>query len=189
MIRKGDERDILVTKFEIDVEDVFHLKNLYKMIYEWAKIEGWKTDGEGEPEILYWERRGQVTEHQIWWRYIMNPDNNAFYKYYLKIDYQTLGMTSLEVPYDGKKVKSNKGELILRVQAWMITDPNNAWENAPFLKQLEKMFRNKIYKQQIEEYKKRLELTAERLRNQIKTYLQLQLPYTPQKAFIPERGV
>ncbi|MFH1174030.1 MAG: hypothetical protein V1725_02795 [archaeon] len=190
MIRKGDERDILVTKFEIDVDDVFHLKNLYKTIYEWTKIEGWKAaDGNGEPEMLYWERRTQVTEHQIWWRFMMKPDNNTYFTYFLKIDYQTLAMGGTEVPYDGKKIKSNKGEVILRVQAWLLVDPDNKWDDATFLKQIERIFRKRIYKQQIEDYKKRLEIITERLRNTIKTYLQLQMPYTPLKPFMPERGV
>jgi len=192
MIRKGDPRDILVTKFEIDVDNTFHLKNLYKTIFEWATMEGFSTaDGKGAPESLYWERRhpNGLTEHHIWWRFVRVPDKNQYYRYFLKIDYQSLAMSKAEVMYSGKKVGSNKGELILRVQGWMQIDYQDKWKNNPVTKFFNTTFKNRVYKQQIDFFKTELKDTCDRLRNTVKTYLKLEQPIKPQKPFMPERGV
>ena len=191
MIRHNDSRDILVTRFEIDVEDTFHFKNLYKMIFNWMPTEGFISAGGKQPEVYYWERRfaNGASEHQIWWRFMKVPDNNSYYRFYLKVDFQSLNMQGAETTYDSKKVKTNKGEVIIRVQAWLQLDLNNEWEKAPLLKYFERMFRNRIHLQQIEQYKATLEGMTERLRNNIKQYLELQMPYQPQKGFWAERGV
>jgi hypothetical protein len=161
------------------------------MIYNWMPTEGFVSAIGKYPEIFYWERRYATgaAEHQIWWRFIKIPDKNTYYRYYIKVDFQSLNLQNAETTYEGKKVKTNKGEIILRVQAWLQLDVNNQWEKAPFLKYVDNFFRKRIHLQQIEQYKRTLEEIAERLRNNIKQYLELQMPYPPQRGFWAERGV
>ncbi len=67
-------RDIQVAKIQVENEDTFHLKNLYKLIHDWLDEEGF-VDIYGtrdNPETFYLERisGSGSKEHRIRWRCI-----------------------------------------------------------------------------------------------------------------------
>jgi hypothetical protein len=192
MVRKGDERDILVAKFEIEYEETFHLKNLYKLLKEWLDVEGFKAlDGAGEVEDLYFERvlGSGAKEYHIWWRAYMLPGKSKYYRYFIKIDYQGLNMKSTEVMHQGMKFKTDKGDLIMRVDAWLELDYGNKWKDHPILQYFDTWFRKRLYKNKIELLKVDLYRTAYRLNNTIKQYLKLKTSYDMPKPFHPEKGI
>lgn len=125
-----DDKDhnILVSRLEIENEETFHMKNLYKLIHDWLFEEGFKTiydDPEDEnPEILYLERilGTGVKEHRIWWRCLRAPGNSKYYRYFLKIDWTTLNMKSIEVMHQGHKMKTDRGDCIIRIWAYLQLD-------------------------------------------------------------------
>ncbi|MBN2142079.1 hypothetical protein JW711_01995 [Candidatus Woesearchaeota archaeon] len=192
-LRPGDDRDILACKFEIEHEDVFHLKNLYKRIYDWMVEEGWAATDGGDKnyETLYWERErpGGIKEHHIWWRAWMTPQGNSYYRYFLKLDYQTLVMKKSEVMSQGMKFSTNKGDVIIRIEAWLQLDYQNKWGKS-FLGRWDQWFRKRYYLDNVLKYKQDLYSDIYRLHTMIKQYLQLK----PIKAdwgrpFHPTRGV
>jgi hypothetical protein len=192
MLRKGDPRDILVAKFEIEYEETFHMKNLYKLIKEWLDVEGFKPYKErGEFEDLYFERitGSGAKEYHIWWRVYYVPYKSEYYRYFLKIDYQGLNMKSTEVMHQGQKFKTDKGDLILRVDAWLQLDYKDQWKDHPILKHFDEWFRKRLYKNKVELLKVDLYRIAYRLNNTIKQYLKLKTSYDMPKPFHPEKGV
>lgn len=191
-LRPGDPRDILVAKFEIENEEVFHFKNLYKLIYEWLEEEGYKTiDEAGEIESLYLEMLDQEgnKQHHIWWRTQMIPEDNRYYRYFLKIDFQTLNMKSIEIMEQGHKMSTNKGDVIFRVEGWLQLDYRNEWQNHWFLKHWDKLYRERIYKNQIETYRADFYSTVYRLQQTVKQYLKLKTPFPRARLFRPEKGL
>ena len=191
MLRKGDERDILVAKFEIEYEETFHFKNLYKLIYEWLGVEGYRAADGGEPEYLYFERVNMngTKEYHIWWRAVKVPKDNTYYRYFLKIDYQVLNMKSAEVMHQGQKLKTDKGDLIMRVDAWLQLDYKNKWKDHFLLKIIDPWFRKRIYKNKIELLKVDFYKAAYRLNNTIKQYLRLKTSYDMPRPFHPIKGI
>lgn len=194
---KGDEYNILVAQLEIENEETFHMKNLYKLIYNWLLEEGF-TDIEGDkyPEIFYLERilGHGAKEHRIWWRCMRSPQGSEYYRYFLKIDYMTLNMKSIEVMHQGQKMKTDRGDVVIKIWAYLQLDFHEGMRNNKFLTNfpvvnLEKMFRNRIYKAQIESYKIDLYKTAYRLQNTIKQYLKLKTLYEMPRPFQPEKGL
>lgn len=196
-LRPGDGRDILATRFEIEHEDVFHLKNLYKLVHEWLEDEDFisiDTISEGDNdkvETLYLDRINMSgeKEHFIWWRTVQVPRGNSYYRYFLKIDWQTLYMKNIEIMHKGHKFKTNKGDVILRIEAWLQLDYQDKWRKNPFLNIFEKWFRERFYLDSIKKYRDDLYLTAFRLHNTIKQYLELKAPTDWGKPFHPEKGV
>ena len=188
-----DLHRLFVAEFEIEHEDVFHLKNLYKLIQEWLPMNGFVSiDGDDDkPETLYWQRvlPNGNNEHHMWWRTHKKPWNNNYYKYYLKLDYQTLNMGKSEVTHKGQKLGTNKGDLILRCKAYLILDYKKKWRNHSMLKYLEKFFIKKIYKKEIDMLKTDLWVTTYKLQDAIKQYMKLKNPYEMQKPFHPELGL
>jgi hypothetical protein len=193
-LRPGDkEREIQAAKFEIEHEDVYHLKNMYKRVYEWLIDEGW-TAAEGDDtnfESLYWERtkQNESQEHHIWWRAFRKPADNAYYTYFLKIDFQTLNMRKTEIMHKGQKFGTNKGDLIIRVESYLQLDVGDNWSKSFITRPFERWFRERFYRDKILSYKRDLYLTTYRLHSTIKQYLQFKMGVDWGRSFHPERGV
>jgi hypothetical protein len=190
---EDDQYNLLIASVEIENEETFHMKNLYKMIHDWLDEEGFKDIyGDTEnPEIFYLERilLSGAKEHRIWWRCMKNPQKSSYYQYYLKIDFMTLNMKSIEVMHQGHKMKTDRGDVIIRISAYLQLDYKNEWRNSSFLMNFDKLFRKRIYKAQIESYKVDLYKTIYRLQNTIKQYLKLKNIYEMPKPFHPEKGL
>jgi len=192
-LRPNDERDILATRFEIENEEVFHLKNLYKLVYEWLNDEGFLSVDTGDDKIesLYLDRTSGSgeKEHQIWWRAVQTPRGNKYYRYFLKIDWQTLYMKKIEIMHKGQKFGTNKGDVIIRIEAWLQLDYDDNWRSSKFLNFFDRWFRERFYLEKIKSYKHDLYLTTFRLHNTIKQYLQLKAPTDWGRPFHPPKGI
>lgn len=186
--------NLLVAELEINNEETFHLKNLYKLIHEWMIEENFSdVDSKDDKfEHLYFDRTigTGAKEHIIWWRCHRYPQGeNGYYEYFLKINWRTINMRETEVVYQGHKFKTNKGEVILRIKAYLMQDHKKRWRDNPFLKYLEPWFRKRVYKQQLEAARIDLYKTAYRLHNVVKQYLLLKTPYELPKPFQRAKGV
>jgi hypothetical protein len=193
-LRPGNSLDKPVAKFEIEHEEVFHMKNLYKRIHEWLEDEGFvSTDaGDDKIETLYWERGfpdGSAVEHHIWWRAVNVPKSNKYYRYFLKINYQTLKMKKIEIMHKGQKFSTNKGDVILRIESWLQLDYNDNWKKTSITRRFERWFTERFYKENIESYKRDLYRLSYRLHTAIKQYLELKMTDDWGRPFHPERGV
>ncbi len=193
MLRPGDPRDILATKYEITHRDVFHLKNLYKLIHEWLVDEDFKAADTNDDkfEYMYLDRTiaSGEKEHIIWWRAVDNPRGNNYYRYFIKIDWQTLYVKKIEIMHKGHKFKTNNAEVSLKVEAWLQLDYQDKWKNSPLLSFFDRWFRERFYLENIKKYKDDLYVTAFRLHNTIKQYVQMKMPVDWGRPFHPPRGV
>jgi hypothetical protein len=189
-------KDILVAKVMVENEETFHMKNLYKLIHDWLDEEGFRDIyGErgtsGNPEVFYLERilGTGAKEHRIRWRCVKDPTNSDYYRYFIKIDFTTINMKSIEIMHQGYKMKTDRGDCIIDIEAWLQLDYKGEWVTHPILKKVDKLFRNRIYKEQIETHKVNLYKTVYRLQNTIKQYLKLKTLYEMPKPFHPEKGI
>lgn len=191
------EYDILVSRLEIENEETFHLKNLYKLIHDWLAEEGFKDiyGSDDNPEIFYLEKilGTGAKEHRIWWRVYRVPAKSQYYRYFIKINFLTLNMKSIEVMHQGHKMRTDRGDLIINIESYLQLDYDKQWrgkgKSMPFMMKFDKLFRNRIYKAQIESYKIDLYKTTYRLQNIIKQYLKLKTIYEMPKPFYPEKGL
>ena len=177
---KDTEHVIEIAKWEIENEDVLHLKNLYKLMHNWLITHKFFSidTNDDKIETLYFEKvKGDgAKEHHAWWRTHHFPNKSKYFKYYLKLDIQTLNTTKKETVYKGKKLKANMSDLILRCSAFLVIDPNHEWRNHPILKYFYKSFLKYIYSNQVEYYKTDLWLKAYKFQDVIKQYLNLKTP-------------
>lgn len=177
---KDKDHVLRMANFEIEHEDVLHLKNLYKLVHNWLMTYGFKSieDNDDKIETLYFEKVGGNgnKEHHIWWRTHHIPDGSKYFKYYLKFDFQTLNMGKKETTYKGQKLKSNVGDVIMRCTSYLIIDYKKLWRKHPLLKYFYRYFLIYIYKDQIEYYKTDLWIRTYKLHDVIKQYLNLKTP-------------
>jgi hypothetical protein len=171
-----------VAKFEVEIEGMHNFKELYKRVNDWLIFEDYKNIVTDEPEFyetLYYEK--QLTthkEHQIWWRAYKKPikdDNNPYFTYFFKINYQTLRLRPAEVMHKGKKWNTNESDSILRISAYLILDDKN-WDKkdelfSGFLTAIRPRFRKWLYKDKIWFHREYLYRKAFELQNVIKEHL------------------
>jgi len=192
-LRQGSPKDILVASFEIEHEEVLHLKEFYKYLHDYiCTDEGFKSYWDDDkPETLYWERQNATgnREHQIWWRFYQYPNENKYYRIILKLDFQTLNVGKKEIMRNNQKFKLDEGDIIVRVQSYVQLDYNEEWKDHWLLKHFDETFRSRIYKSQIDMIKLDLYKTTYRINNIIKQFLQLStVPGLP-PAWQPAKGM
>jgi len=184
------KHDIKAAYFEVEYENVFHLKELYKLIHEWFGMWGFDSiNGRGQKEKLYMELvndQGKMNHH-IWWR--LQRNENKYFKYFIKFDYQTLNTSKLEIMHKGKKAKTHQSDVILRCEGWVMCDYMNEWPSHWLLKHFDNWFVRRWHKQRIEQHRKELWFEVYNLEDTIKQYLQLNTPFEPPKAFHPNKGL
>lgn len=171
-----------IHKFEIEIEYVHNLKELYKRLYFWLDDNGWKDLWDmNNYEVRYWQRDlpAGLYEHHIWWRAWKTPGSmnhdNDFFKYFLKIDYQTIAGSRKEVMHKGKKWKLDKVNTILRVQSHLIVDWNKddkGWDKG-LLRSLKANFRQWQYKDRIQQEEENLFNITVDFQNAIKNFVEL----------------
>ena len=185
-----DGRDIKTAYFEVEYEDVFHLKELYKRCYEWFLMWNYESlEGDDVPETLYFERINQAgaQEHHIWWRW--QKKINHYVKYFIKFDIQTLNTSKVEIMHKGKKAKTNKSDIIFRVEAYVMLDWQEEFQKDGLLKHVDRWFRRRWYRQEREAHKKRLWFEAYNLEDSIKQYLNIHTAFDLPEPFQPNKGL
>ena len=198
-----------ILNLSVKFEDVFHLKNLYKMIREWLLENGY-TDPEygalelsngkfGSPgtpenymENFYMEKITQQggREVWVWWRTQRKMSSYVHRK--LNIDMHVLGMKNVEVMVKGHKFKSQKGEVEILINSSLITDPEDEWAKSflgkIFGSRIADFFRKRIFKQEWEKHVEDFAKDTYRLQEDIKKYLEIQT-VSPTELFHPAKGI
>ena len=191
ILRPGDPRDVYATNWELEYEDVFHFKNLYKEVHDYLDDEGWKDpDGGTNWEFLYFERTKPdgKQEHHIWWR--VQKIINDYVRFIIKLDWQTLNTSKKEVMQNGKKFKAYQCNVIFRCEAYVQLDWQNKWQSSPIAKYFDEFYRKRIFKPFIEKYKLELYRDAYKLNDHIKQYLKLKTrAKLAPKTFREEKGI
>ena len=90
--------------FTVIYQDVFHLKSLYILIYEWLMEEGWTScqgnweeeKGDKNPETTFYDSRDPGNKKLwVWWR-LQKKTNNSYYHYFMNINFMFLGWKDVE---------------------------------------------------------------------------------------------
>jgi len=175
------EKDVEIVKggmFEVEIEKTMHLKNIYKAIYSWLQDHEYYDAESGKSdkwETLYFEIQKQngLMYHHIWWRVLKNPrnGNGNFFRYFIKINYQTLYISKHEMMLDGKKFKTYNGDIILRMKAWLQVDPNNTWDSHPIIKNFQNFLVRRWLRDKILSEKNMLYADLVELQRTVKEYM------------------
>lgn len=193
-LRAGDPKDIMAAKFEIENDQTFHMKHIYKYMSEWLMEQGYSDQyvpGHSKFEVLYYEytRPDGAIDHLIWWRVARVPYNNAYFRYVMHIDIQTYGMKRTEIIHEKRKVKTYRGDLVIRFESFVQLDYKNEWENHWLLQHFDDIFRRRLYRKNIESYKKELYNESYRFQNMVKHFLKLTTPFEMPHPFHPHLGI
>ena len=186
----------------VKYKDIFNLVDFYKALRYWLEEYNWtaeddsgKTDGDFY-ETLYLEKIGTDGSKEIRfeWRLSRNSPSSGSIgsgqavKQYLDLNFQCYGVSNTEVIRDGIKYKANKGEVEVKMNAYIEKSFESTFEKHPILKHFITLFNREIYDWR--EREKELYQEVYVLQNFIKQWFKLKryLPYEEAKAFHESRA-
>lgn len=190
---KGNFHHVIYLR--VKYKDVFHMKNFYRFIHEWVKEEGYLDEYESDEYIekLNLDKRSNITGHEIWlwWRTEKKPAQaSTYYKYHLWIDYHIVGLEEFEIMYEGKKFKTNRGEVELHLTGFMETDVGGRWKKHWFLRHFERLYYRRIMKKQWDMHRLELIRDTYRLQEAVKGFLELKRFITEKEdIWHPKKGI
>ncbi len=175
-------------------KDVFDLKGFYEAVHEWLLENDWKDK---ETKLDYWENyygeriaQGGMREIWIQWRPWKIPNDDMKIEYYLDFDWHCIAVTNTEIVRDGKKIKLNKGEVELKIRAYIEKTYEKELEQYGILKPFVKLFTQKAYNNELEMREKELYQETYALQNFIKQWFKMKryLPYEESKTFFTSQA-
>ncbi len=180
-------------------KDVFHLKSLYVMMYEYLQDQGWEScqgpwehyskgnKGDGKVETLFYDSRDPGNKKlNIWWR-LQRPAGNKYFHYFMNVNFLFLGWKNVEVMWEGEKMKAQKGELSIFIRPWFEYDYGGKWEDHPILKHFHQFFKDRIFKDDFDAREDELLHDAYRFQQMIRNFLEQRSFMPDREAFFPAR--
>ena len=194
-----NEGDVVreIPMFSVKYRDVFSLRNLYVMMHELLLEEGWRGFEEQEADLtahsdletLYSENVYQRgihyggKEYWIWWRAQKHHEGrrNDYFLNVLDLDWHAVSVEEREIVHQGKKMRTQFGELEMFFKAKVISDLGHKWENHPLLKHFKHIYEERIMHAHVEKRQKDLWRDVYRIQSKVKAYLNLKtwMPTAP----------
>ncbi len=156
-----------VLKQKLTHKGFWNFKEFYEFCFDWLQNEGWylaekeykeKISAIGKNVEIKWEATKEITD---------------YFKYKLKLNWQVLGLVDAEVEEEGKKIKTNKGEVKITFEAILMKDYESKWEDKPIWKFLRGTYDKYIIKTTAEEQAAKLIGDTNELIGQVKAFLNL----------------
>ncbi|MBW3018721.1 hypothetical protein KY329_00865 [Candidatus Woesearchaeota archaeon] len=170
-----------VAAWVVNFKDVFDMKLLYLLAHEWLVDEGWAPRLDQEfPEIYYLHREvaGFGTENWIRWRCCKTPEGSKggqpLFQFEMDTEFHVLGLQKTEMVMNGKKVKLDKGEVEIRINAGLVYDKSGFMEKSLLTRPFKKMWYKRVFKDRWISLKKELYHDSYRYREALNTYLQIE---------------
>ncbi|MGV8152307.1 MAG: hypothetical protein ACP5OG_04445 [Candidatus Nanoarchaeia archaeon] len=147
---------------------VFDFKEFYAFTYDWLREEGYdvtektyseKVAGEAKDIDINWEAKKKVSD---------------YFQFMIKADWKIIGMKSVEVEKNGKRVKMNSAQIEIKFKGTLIKDYESRWENAPVWKFLRGVYDRYIIRERVREYETKLFGEVDELIAQCKSFLAIE---------------
>jgi hypothetical protein len=142
--------------------------SVYKFLFEWFIDEGYtlkensykeKLTPAGKEILISWTAEKKLT---------------SYFKRTIDMDWHILTMKDAEIEVNGKKIKTNKGEIKIVFKSDLVIDYKNQWkkENS-FHKMLSKLYQKYILRPTIEEYAGGTEDETKKIIGILRNYLEM----------------
>lgn len=139
--------------------------DVYDMLFRWIKDRGYKLVEDKYDEKL----QGESKEIVIKWT--ANKKVTDYFKFQIVLDWHILGMEDAIVEIDGKKKKTNKGEVKITFKANIIKDYEKRWEDAPKWKFLRGIYEKYVIRETIDEFEDDLGDDVKEMISDLKAFL------------------
>ena len=162
------EKDTIF-KSSIKNQGIFNFPEFYKFCHEWLTDETQltiiennykeKVDGEAKFIDIEWTAFRKVTD---------------YFKFEMKIKFKILALTNVEIQRNGKKEKTNKGSVQIKLSGNLIRDYDGKFEKTGFNKFLRSIYEKWVIPSRIKEDEDKLAKDSDEFLTQAKEWLDLE---------------
>jgi hypothetical protein len=154
---------------KIKYRGVVDFSEFYKFSYNWLKDE----TGLIIAEDKYSEKlSGDSKKIDIKWTGVREMTD--YFKFEAEVVFKIVGLTSIEITRDGKKVKTNQGEIEVSVKGALVKDYKGKFEKTAFQKFLRGIYEKTVIPSRVNEYQEKVNGDCEEFLAQAKAYLDLE---------------
>ncbi len=158
----------VVPEIKMKWRGIFDLGELYKHMKFWLDYQGYgDQDNTFQEEKFAQRMKGESQQIEIRWSAQKNVSD--YFAYHIRIGFFILGLKDIEVEKAGRKIKTQRGEVELRIKANIITDRSKKWGERKGLGQ--SIYEKFIIKDRIEDYKIELYSKTYAFHDEIKSFL------------------
>jgi hypothetical protein len=163
----AEKEDIFSSK--IKYEGLFDFKEFYRFCYQWL-IEEMQLD---VFEDKYAEKiSGDSKGIKIEWTGVRKITD--YFKYSVKINFEILNLTSVEVTQGGKKVKMNNGSVEVKVKGTLIRVYEGKFERTASQKFMRSIYEKWVISSRVEQFETKLISDCNEFLAQAKAFLDLE---------------
>lgn len=147
----------------------FNFQDFYNFCYGWLRDEGYdvieseyneKITAGGKEIVLKWKAIKKVTD---------------YFRNVIEINWRIIGLQDAEVERDGKKEKTNKGDLEMKFKGTLERDWEHRWESTPTYKFMRSIYDKYIVKSTTDQWEDKVIEKCVGFVDQIKAYLALEV--------------
>jgi len=146
----------------------FNFKETYEFCYQWLIDEGYRVYEERYDEKL----ADSGKQIKIKWRAVKEVTD--YFQYVIKMKWALLRVVDVEIERDGKKEKTNKGELKINFESILMKDYEHKWEDRPIWKFLRGVYDKYIVRTRQDEFEIKLMGKTKELIEELKALLELE---------------
>ena len=163
----SEKDEILST--QLKQAGVFSFKDFYKFLYDWLVDEKQMNMKETE----YKEKiKGDAKDIDIKWEGYRELTD--YFKFDIKVGYEIRNLKEVEVTQEGKKVKTNKGDIKIKLKGYLVRDYEGKFEKSGFMKFLREIYQKWVIKSRVDQFKEKIMGDCNDFLEQAKAYLDLE---------------
>jgi len=143
---------------------------VYDFVFNWLRDRHYKTSEDSYNEKI----QSNGKEVTITWK--SSKSVSDYFKFTIQMEWHILGMKDVEVEIDGKKKKTNHGEVEIAFKGFLVKDYEQRWEDKPIWKFLRGVYEKYVIRSTVADYEDELEDDVRELIGDLKAFLRLEAP-------------
>lgn len=154
----------------VKFEGVFSFKDFYKFCYEWLMEE--TGIGDFQEEKYDEKLKGDSKEIRVEW--VGKKKLTDYFLMEISVKFELITLKEVEVVQDGKKIKTNKGDIKVKVKGFLVKDYGAKFERTACKKFLRSTYEKYIIPSRVSQFEDKVYGDAEEFLGQAKSYLALE---------------
>lgn len=148
---------------------IFNFKDFYNFCYQWLTEEsGLSVEEEEYSEKL----KGATKDIDIKWK--GSAKVSDYFAFEVKVEFKILAMSEVEINDGGVKIKTNKGEVSVKVKGTLVKDYDGKFETSARMRMWRGIYEKWIINQRIGNFEDKLAGDCDNFIGQAKAFLDLE---------------
>lgn len=162
------EKLIVGKELKVKWVGIFDLNNLYRKMKFFLEWNGYGPEKGMEKSYI---ERIKPNGKQVEIKWVTEKEFSNYVTAVIEVTFFVIGLESVEIEKEGKKLKTKKGDIEMRFTAYLVLNASNKWKDDSYYNKVYKKF---ILKKNIDGYKIDLYDDLYELHDEVKSYLTMQ---------------